>query len=754
MTTTVTASAGQTSVATKDLSLGDKLVFTATATAYLEMASSVSDVAAGVSSWVTALSGSGTVYATKGGSAFRVRCVTGTCSATQTDGDVSTFVEAGYTGSALFVVSPFLSNSATVSLTSGVGAASANTAAIQAALDAGGYVLLPAGTYYINSPVRISSNTKLSGSGGGTRLKLAPNSHCNLLTTKAYADLGTTVTVTWTSGQTASVAWTSHPFSSVGDYCCLIRANQSAFVGAFMVIGVTDANNFVIQLTETPTGVATGTIIGRKATVNFDIDHITFDYDWANNSSGASDDSSLHAVILAFAQRFTMKRCQFSHVPKYCVTLGAVRDYYVEHMHALDGDEVAGAKTGDVIKVYGPSMNGETSFITGRCGDDGISLQPEEVAAFSQYDFTGGSIIGHKIAHMGVDDTSTTAIALYPCDNALHPWLLSNIEIDGVYGYSNNQRIKVAGDTNAADYGCLIGDVLIRNFRPIGYPSISRLFDFDRKCYAQKFKFEALAISDPGITSGIDSMRVMGKIDALQIEGAIKGAQSLFTTQSPCLIDVLDFSSLKAENLVAVYCPNGGAINTVNFRSCSLTKSSGGAPNFVYPLSSTTIKDINFFGCNTDSNCAAYVETESGALTGCKVSIFGGVVGGNKCLGASNNMDLYVAGATFSNVSNGVLRTTGNVTCSFWSGGGNSFSSSPAVTVVSGTPAISVYGFDLSIGIAGTGIARTSGAFCKASANTGSGGASDILANNLVVCDATNAAGSWKQLSAPTTRSY
>ena len=78
--------------------------------------------------------------------------------------------------------------------------------------------------------------------------------------------------------------------------------------------------------------------------------------------------------------------------------------------------------------------------------------------------------------------------------------------------------------------------------------------------------------------------------------------------------------------------------------------------------------------------------------------------------------------------------------------------SAPAFLEAGASPVPNMTGATLSIDL--SNIARKAGSIVVSSANTGSGGATDILASNLCVCDATATTGSWKQVSAPTTRSF
>jgi hypothetical protein len=102
MAQTISAVAGETTSPSMVLTLGDKIEFTATSTASLQMCESA--YLAGISSttWDTALSASGAVYATKDGSVFRIVCTSGTATAVQTDGSSEDFLTAIYDNGGLY----------------------------------------------------------------------------------------------------------------------------------------------------------------------------------------------------------------------------------------------------------------------------------------------------------------------------------------------------------------------------------------------------------------------------------------------------------------------------------------------------------------------------------------------------------------------------------------------------------------------------------------------------------------------------
>ena len=142
----------------------------------------------------------------------------------------------------------------TPSLT-GVNAAAYNTALLQAALTKGGRVdVRGQGVAYIDNTLQIGDFTELTLEGGLT-IRQAPGTANSLLRTTASYVTGTAVTTTWSSGRLCTVTWTGHGLvvgQSVWLQGASAPAGQTAFLGVFPIVSVTDANNVVVHLRKTP----------------------------------------------------------------------------------------------------------------------------------------------------------------------------------------------------------------------------------------------------------------------------------------------------------------------------------------------------------------------------------------------------------------------------------------------------------------------------------------------------------------------
>lgn len=109
----------------------------------------------------------------------------------------------------VFCMLPAAAAMSSVALASGQSAASANTALLQAALDAGGEVNISnPGLYYINEVLTIRSNTHVY-IGAGVELKVADGANCGAFTNAAARTAGITVTP-------AETTWFAFPSGNYG----------------------------------------------------------------------------------------------------------------------------------------------------------------------------------------------------------------------------------------------------------------------------------------------------------------------------------------------------------------------------------------------------------------------------------------------------------------------------------------------------------------------------------------------------------
>ncbi len=279
-------------------------------------------------------------------------------------------------------------------------AAARNAYLLQLAMNTKGrYEVYCDGAAQISSQLVIGGNTDIDFADVELKARGAIGS---LIVTSAYLDAGTVVTVGWTAGMTSPVTWANHGFVA-GEHVWLNRADQPQFCGVFRIESVTDANTFVIQLMRLPSAAATGTIVGRRALENLTIKNIGINYNAGTNTGTGNN---LHAVVIAGVWNLTVENVYGKNTQKYLVCAGALSRYTFKNI----GGAVLNS---DVLKVYGPAFAGVVeSIYASKSGDDFVSFQTREPAAYVAYDFCHGDVLGASVK--GLSGTSLTgAFLLY-----------------------------------------------------------------------------------------------------------------------------------------------------------------------------------------------------------------------------------------------------------------------------------------------------------------------------------------------------
>lgn len=306
------------------------------------------------------------------------------------------------------------------------GAAAANATAIQNALNAaslipnGGTVRLYTAT--ASSPALISSKLILPDyvtlDAGNVEIK-PYGAIGNLLVSAAYAATPVSVTVTWSSGMTANVAYPSAHGLAVGEAISVARADQGQFNGVFIVDAVVDPLNVTVRLRRLPTTGPSGSTVARKANKCIRLKGGIWNYNKTGGNTGTGSD--FHAVIVGHVWDAKATDMRFRDTLKYGICFGACAH--------LEWDNVGGEEIGsDCVKVYGPVFGilGNNLHV-GNGGDDILSLQTREPAAYVAYDWTQGDVIGAVIN--GIQGRSRTAgFPLY----ASPAGVLDGIQINGL----------------------------------------------------------------------------------------------------------------------------------------------------------------------------------------------------------------------------------------------------------------------------------------------------------------------------------
>ena len=334
------------------------------------------------------------------------------------------------------------------------GAAAANTAAIQAALNTGLASLTVPGVVYINSTLSMPSNSELY-IGSGVTLKLAPGSNCSMVRNSSYLGASlATVTITSTNNQATGV-WTAHgkPVGSK-QWLTIGGANQHEYNGTFYV-KFTDGNSFVYTLETTPAATtATGTIKTYAADHDIKIwGPGSIDYDYVNNSGGGSSPAA-HAVIFNRVGNARYEIRQNFNVLKYVVLFADCSGYSTGSLWfntASDG-----------VHIQGPSRGiANIGDLDGYCGDDMCSLTCGDYAA---YKVSIGEI-GH--VKIGVIKGENSAVALLKITGGAGP-KVRKVEVAGLQGSCVAEPIAIIEDTygGATLTATYIEHLIVRNAQP------------------------------------------------------------------------------------------------------------------------------------------------------------------------------------------------------------------------------------------------------------------------------------------------
>jgi len=491
------------------------------------------------------------------------------------------------------------------------------------------------------------------------------------------------------------------------------------------------------QVTASAATTVTPMLIGAAADGNISIiGGGTLDMQYGTEAFTESNDWQDHAVVL---RRVRSPRVDLSvrSARKYCVMM---QDVWKPHVMALD------AATGsDGVHVYGPAWDPLIENVTGTYGDDPAVFQPVDGYMYPQYmlgtgfdlggDFHGGTMRNIRPRH----SHNTAAAVIYPNGNlggganAVIYRMRGQILVDGVgietpdgFNGANfqgwdavgvgNGYVQVAGRIESLVVRNAYGTTRLNNDGGGTSLDIGSVSFYD-------------LVGDLFYGDGCEISVNYANIDQLTINGARHspytggGLVTLYGAQA--VIGVLNFNNTQAGN------PNATG-------TCYLLQTAG-AP---------TVKEINFNDVILATNGQAM---GPGSFTGIPTINFkGGVGDGYKVLIEQDNntrsLDINIAGfrsisptvgmfnfygADSGKTANVRFRVSGLVNNS------NTFANMTGAN-------FTVYNPDGSMPVDLTKLARSA---AQTAVHNGGTAAGTIVANNLCVCDATNAANSWKQLS-------
>lgn len=567
------------------------------------------------------------------------------------------------------------------------GSPSANRAAIQRMLDIAQLTekgnsqlvrLMAPGTYDINAALTMYSDATLELGPGVT---IAASSSLNLLRSAALSASWTTVTLTWSSGTEVSVGWTAHG-KSVGEFIHVDNVTPMMYMGVWRVKSVTSADAFKIDLMRVPTGSASaisGSMRARACTTGVSLIGGVYDYNYPSNTGDGTYNN--HSMYFPSVARMRIKDLQGKNAVKYLMALEGMRDVIVDGVTSRERDS-------DVVKIYGPAYNVNIRHLSGAPIDDLMSLQNLEPAAFASYNTTsGGDIIGAVVDDLYSENDSAVGavISVY----GLAGYFMDNISISNVNGVLSNTS-NPAGAVNFANVNCPLtfGTIHVNNVGCLHAGSAlivlnyatGQLLDIGGLTGRAKYGFYTSTSTDVAKVRVHDSRHNPydvtasnyfgflhgGTIDHMVFEdcdsNATNGASAHFIyLMDAGTIPLLEIvrQTLVSESGCRMVGIAGGTLTRVVFRECLI--SSG--INCCIDVTASTSQIVEFHNCVIDALAVASIRVAS-----CVVKFFN---------------------CTFTNCSNGILRSVTHSGATTMEGSGNTLTGTSVWTVVaSGSPTI------------------------------------------------------------------
>jgi hypothetical protein len=400
----------------------------------------------------------------------------------------------------------------------------------------------------------------------------------------------------------------------------------------------------------------------------------------------------------------------------------------------------------DGIHNYGPCVNMVVEDISGHVGDDGVIFQNIDGAIYLPFMYgsgfdVGGDIINPTARRIRFRNGRTSSIAIYPNGNSGAAGATNQIyAMRGVVTLSDvnphDPLIPLTGTTLwegpntvavGSGYVTVAGSIETLHMTNAGFPIMDNLGG-------------AVTIS-------------IGNLILDKPQNDVCRGGNLGSTIKNLAIKSFTVNQGRGNNVngnVLYKIGAGASVTTFTFNQGYYTQTGSGTFKLLAGADGTLGEAIfNNVTCGAncgliDENGASFTATplivindyngetgSSAAIIATGTQSYDVKVNGLKTLGAAFNF--YSLTGTINLYISGMKATT-----IFQNLSGN----------------VSMYNPDGTCPVSLAALTRNSGQIAKASINTGTGSATDILANNLCVCDSTNAAGSWKQLSAPTTRVF
>lgn len=309
--------------------------------------------------------------------------------------------------------------------------AAVNTAAIQAALDAGGYCSITTpGVYQYSETLVFGDDTTLFLAPGVDLYYADASPQQRFTENVQYSAAGSSVTSITTSGNVATVTKTAHG-RAVGDWVSLEGADQTGYNGIYQVAAVPSADTYTVLLQVAPSvTTATGTLIEVTPNKN---------------------------ISIVGGGRFT---CSHSRTPLGNTNDVGVTFFRVVNLNlevGVDGHRKYGfglANTcnvscgnlpvnityGDGFHAWGPVINLQIDNLTGVSNDDIFAITLGEYLA---YELVRGDAFGVNVRNI----SAKTALAGIKFAGR-SPYAVYDATFGKTRIYSGTSHVQVLGETN------------------------------------------------------------------------------------------------------------------------------------------------------------------------------------------------------------------------------------------------------------------------------------------------------------------
>lgn len=470
--------------------------------------------------------------------------------------------------------------------------AAVNTAAIQAAINAGGsFHIATPGEYLVNGTLTISNDIEI-WLADGVIIKQADGTGKSVIATSAATAADIVVSSATSAGSVGTYNTAAAHGLAVGDYVLVYGATVHGFSGVFEVLSIPTTTQFTAQLAFAPLiTTAAGSMNMRKGVGRVSIYGGTIDYNNANNNS--SGGTNADAIVMAGVHTLNVDRKRIINSEKYAL--------YVAGCQHVNIGTVDFDTDSDGLHLLGPTYDVAIGKLLGRTGDNMLALSTFDGSWSATLPFIGShdKIVCNAVspeitdaapirmfgAHVGADITVSAITKAHP----------AVVTTSAAHGLNNGELVwfnAAAGMTQILDQLCIVDDVTSTTFRARGINSTAyNTFTSGTIQRVDQFKFHDVTLNNvtPGQHPSGTNINVLellvetGGLDAVVVDSlrlnnasgsdAIDGSFVKFNAANPGVMYVGMF----AVNGANVTLPPGGALGDFTFLSISRNVSAGRA---------------------------------------------------------------------------------------------------------------------------------------------------------------------------------